>query len=48
MIQNSPHDVTQLLSAWSGGDETALNRLMPLVEAELARTWLYHEIENAG
>jgi RNA polymerase sigma factor (TIGR02999 family) len=30
-------DVTTLLVAWSGGDETALNHLMPIVDAELRR-----------
>jgi RNA polymerase sigma factor (TIGR02999 family) len=29
--------VTELLQAWSGGDESALERLLPLVEAELRR-----------
>jgi RNA polymerase sigma factor (TIGR02999 family) len=29
--------VTHLLRAWSDGDETALERLLPLVEAELRR-----------
>jgi RNA polymerase sigma factor (TIGR02999 family) len=29
--------VTQLLQAWSDGDERALERLLPLVEAELRR-----------
>jgi RNA polymerase sigma factor (TIGR02999 family) len=29
--------VTELLQAWSGGDDDALERLMPLVEAELRR-----------
>jgi RNA polymerase sigma factor (TIGR02999 family) len=29
--------VTQLLRAWSDGDERALKRLLPLVEAELRR-----------
>lgn len=33
----TPQDVTQLLQAWSDGDETALGRLVPLVEAELRR-----------
>jgi RNA polymerase sigma factor (TIGR02999 family) len=33
----SPGAVTQLLRAWSDGDEGALERLMPLVEAELRR-----------
>ena len=32
-----PQDVTGLLQAWSDGDETALDRLIPLVEAELRR-----------
>ena len=31
------HDVTQLLVAWSEGDEAALDRLAPLVQAELHR-----------
>jgi RNA polymerase sigma-70 factor (ECF subfamily) len=30
-------DVTALLVAWSGGDETALEHLMPIVDAELRR-----------
>jgi len=34
--QNS-HDVTGLLLAWGEGDQTALNRLMPLVHDELHR-----------
>ena len=29
--------VTELLRAWSGGDDDALEQLMPLVEAELRR-----------
>jgi RNA polymerase sigma factor (TIGR02999 family) len=32
-----PHDVTALLADWSRGDRTALNRLLPLVYAELRR-----------
>lgn len=31
------HDVTDLLRAWSGGDAEALDRLVPLVTAELRR-----------
>ncbi len=31
------HEVTQLLTAWSGGDAAALNRLMPIVQDELRR-----------
>ena len=30
-------DATELLRAWSEGDETALNELVPLVERELHR-----------
>lgn len=33
----SPHEVTQLLSAWSAGDARALEQMVPLVEAELHR-----------
>jgi RNA polymerase sigma factor (TIGR02999 family) len=33
----SPGAVTQLLRAWGDGDEGALERLVPLVEAELRR-----------
>jgi RNA polymerase sigma factor (TIGR02999 family) len=32
-----PHELTQLLVAWSDGDEAALDRLAPLVNAELHR-----------
>jgi RNA polymerase sigma factor (TIGR02999 family) len=32
-----PHAATELLRAWSKGDEQALVQLMPLVEAELRR-----------
>jgi RNA polymerase sigma factor (TIGR02999 family) len=37
MNQNSAHDVTQLLVAWSDGDEAALEQLVPLIQAELHR-----------
>ena len=33
----SPSHITDLLVAWSGGDEHALERLMPLVHGELRR-----------
>ncbi len=33
----SSHDVTGLLVAWRSGDETALNRLIPIVHDELHR-----------
>jgi len=32
-----PHEVTQLLRAWSEGDQQALEKLTPLVYAELHR-----------
>ena len=32
-----PHHVTQLLLAWSQGDRTALDELLPLVYRELHR-----------
>ena len=41
--------VTNLLRAWSDGDESALQRLMPLVEAELrrlARGYMRRERKN--
>jgi len=33
----SPHDITQLLQAWSEGDPGSLEKLMPLVYEELRR-----------
>ena len=33
----APHDITQLLNQWGNGDQAALDRLMPLVYAELRR-----------
>jgi RNA polymerase sigma factor (TIGR02999 family) len=33
----SPHEVTLLLKDWRGGDQEALDRLIPLVEHELHR-----------
>ncbi len=33
----APQEVTQLLLAWSNGDKAALDRLIPLVHAELRR-----------
>jgi RNA polymerase sigma factor (TIGR02999 family) len=35
--QAEPREVTQLLLAWNGGDESALERLVPLVYDELRR-----------
>ena len=37
MPQPSPHEVSQLLRAWSSGDEAALQTLIPLVYEELHR-----------
>ncbi|MEK6283701.1 MAG: sigma-70 family RNA polymerase sigma factor [Acidobacteriota bacterium] len=44
MADNSPHEVTQLLMDWSGGDRAALDKLVPLVERELHR--LAHHYMN--
>ncbi|HET8647720.1 MAG TPA: ECF-type sigma factor, partial [Vicinamibacteria bacterium] len=33
----SPGEVTRLLQAWNGGDETARDRLIPIVYDELRR-----------
>ena len=33
----SSQEITQLLQAWSGGDQAALEELVPLVRAELHR-----------
>ena len=49
MAETSPAEVTRLLLAWSDGDETALERLMPLVYAELRRlAERYMGREHAG
>ncbi len=37
MTSESPHDVTQMLVAWSNGDAGALDSLMQLIYAELHR-----------
>src|SRR5215204_1302860 len=37
LMTASPGAVTELLRAWSGGDDDALEQLMPLVETELRR-----------
>ncbi|MGH9839359.1 MAG: sigma-70 family RNA polymerase sigma factor [Blastocatellia bacterium] len=37
MATPAPQEVTQLLLAWSNGDKAALDRLIPLVHAELRR-----------
>jgi RNA polymerase sigma factor (TIGR02999 family) len=46
---SSPHEVTRLLLAWSDGDQTALNQLIPLVYGELRRLAKNHlRRERAG
>lgn len=37
MSQRAPNEISELLLAWGGGDESALDRLMPLVYGELRR-----------
>ena len=37
MATPSPHEVSQLLLAWSDGDQSALEKLVPLVYTELRR-----------
>ena len=49
MPEPSTEEVTQLLSAWSEGDSAALDKLLPLVEAELhrlARRYMSHERQD--
>lgn len=49
MTTPESHDVTQLLVAWSAGDEAALERLAPLVQDELhrlARRYMSRERED--
>jgi RNA polymerase sigma factor (TIGR02999 family) len=46
MRGSSTHEVTQLLRAWSEGDESALEKLMPVVYTELrraARRYMAHQ-----
>ena len=45
----APHEITRLLKDWSGGDSTALDRLIPLVYDELHRLAHQHmRRERAG
>ncbi|MGI8897582.1 MAG: sigma-70 family RNA polymerase sigma factor [Pyrinomonadaceae bacterium] len=37
MLRPASHEITGLLVSWGGGDESALDRLMPLVYDELRR-----------
>ena len=49
MGDSSGQEITELLAAWGGGDQTAFERLVPLVYAELkrmARRHLYRESEG--
>ena len=49
MVHGSQEDVTGLLLAWSAGDQAALDKLMPLVYAELHRlAKRYMGREHAG
>lgn len=49
MSAPDPHEVTQLLLAWSEGDKAALGQLMPLVYGELRRLAQQHlRRERAG
>jgi RNA polymerase sigma factor (TIGR02999 family) len=48
-MRPAPHEVTRLLRAWSDGDESALQKLTPLVYDELHRLAHQHmRRENAG
>jgi RNA polymerase sigma factor (TIGR02999 family) len=41
--------ITELLAAWNGGDESSLERLLPMVETELRRiARIYMRRENPG
>ena len=49
MSAQEPAEVTVLLKAWSGGDQAALDRLMPVVYGELHRiAHRYMRNERAG
>jgi RNA polymerase sigma factor (TIGR02999 family) len=49
MADAHTHEVTQLLVDWSHGDQTALDRLLPLVDEELRRlAHRYMNRERAG
>ena len=37
MQMHSPNEITRLLTAWTDGDQSALEKLVPLVESELHR-----------
>ncbi|MFL6282770.1 MAG: sigma-70 family RNA polymerase sigma factor [Pyrinomonadaceae bacterium] len=49
MPESPSPEVTQLLAAWSDGDQSALDKLLPLVESELRRLahrYMSHERQN--
>jgi len=49
MPEPQSQEVTQLLAAWSEGDQTALDKLLPLVEVELhrlAHRYMSHERQD--
>ena len=49
LMNPAPHEITKLLNDWSGGDSTALDRLIPLVYEELHRLAHQHmRRERAG
>ena len=49
LMKPAPNEITQLLEDWSGGDQTALDKLMPLVYDELHRlAHQYMRREKAG
>jgi RNA polymerase sigma-70 factor, ECF subfamily len=49
LMKPAPHEITKLLNDWSGGDSTALDRLIPLVYDELHRLAHQHmRRERAG
>jgi RNA polymerase sigma factor (TIGR02999 family) len=49
MTEPQTHQVTQLLIAWSNGDQSAFDQLMPLIDEELRRlAHRYMSRERAG
>src|SRR5258705_8806443 len=49
MSATPPQEVTQFLVAWGGGDQSALEKLLPLVEGELhrlAHRYMSHERQD--
>src|SRR5687768_2123859 len=49
LMEPAPNEISQLLKDWSGGDQTALDKLMPLVYEELHQlAHQYMRREQAG